>query len=261
LKSSFPSDPVFLKTLLEEKSRFYNQPSFIVSDPISIPHRFSRKEDIEIAGLLTAIIAWGNRKTIIRNASFLMSLMGNSPYQFILDSTEKDLLLFRSFVHRTFQGEDCDFLIRSLKHVYHNYGGLESLFSRVSSHNVRQAIGFFREKMLEPTHFKRSEKHLPDPFAGSAAKRINMFLRWMVRRDGNGVDFGLWKSLSPACLICPLDTHTARVSRQLGLLSRKTNDWQAAEELTANLRELDPDDPVRYDFALFGMGMDDSYIF
>jgi uncharacterized protein (TIGR02757 family) len=235
--------------------RLYNHPDFIPSDPVSIPHRFTQKEDIEISGFLTASISWGNRTTILRNASRLIEMLENSPYRFILDASEMELVRFRKFVHRTLQGEDCEFLIRALRRVYREYGGLEPLFSTLNIRGARHAISCFRDKMLETAHFQRSGKHLPDPASGSAAKRINMFLRWMVRKDSNGVDFGLWSTLSPANLICPLDIHSGRIARRFGLLCRNINDWKAAEELTVNLRRFDPADPVKYDFALFGMGI------
>lgn len=244
-----------LKACLEANYRFFNQPSFIFSDPISVPRRFTRKEDIEIAGLLTALISWGNRVTILKNAQRLLAPMSGSPYEFVVHASPRELLQFRGFVHRTFQSEDADFMVRALQHIYRNRGGLEPLFSTMNLYGPKHAIGQFRKAALEAPHFPRSEKHLANPESGSAAKRINMFLRWMVRSDEMGVDFGLWKSIDPANLICPLDVHSGRVARRLGLLIRKVNDWKAAEELTANLRRFDKKDPVKYDFALFGMGV------
>ncbi len=244
-----------LSDLLEVNYRRFNHPSFIAPDPISIPHRFTRKEDIEISGLLTALISWGNRTSILNSARRLMDLMSGTPHEFVLNATPSDLTPLRGFIHRTFQGEDCDFMIRAIQHIYKNKGGLEQVFSSVNQHGTKQAIIEFRNALLEVPHFRRSEKHLANPESGSAAKRINMFLRWMVRKDDRGVDFGLWRSIDPANLLCPLDIHSGRVARQLGLLERKANDWHAAEELTANLRKFDPTDPVKYDFALFGMGV------
>lgn len=244
-----------LKAFLETNYRRFNQPSFIPSDPISVPHRYSRKEDIEIAGLLTALISWGNRTSILKSAGRLMSMMSDAPFDFISHARTKDLIPVRNFVHRTFQGEDADFMIRALQHIYLNKGGLETLFQSMNGSGARHAITRFREAAFEVDHFPRTKKHLANPRSGSAAKRINMFLRWMVRQDKNGVDFGIWESIDPASLICPLDLHSGRVARRLGLLTRKINDWQAAEELTANLRQLDPSDPVKYDFALFGLGV------
>lgn len=244
-----------LYSFLEENYRRFNHPSFIASDPVSIPHRFTNKEDIEIAGMLTALISWGNRASILTSAERLLNLMSHEPHTFVMQSSRADLAPLRNFVHRTFQGEDCDFLVRALQHIYRNRGGLEALFVPEGDGGIRRAIGNFRQAALEVPHFPRSEKHLANPEAGSAAKRINMFLRWMVRSDDRGVDFGIWRSVDPASLICPLDVHTGRIARKLGLLTRKTNDWKAAEELTASLRAFDPSDPVKYDFALFGIGV------
>lgn len=244
-----------LEVILEENYRRFNQPSFIPLDPISIPHQFSRKEDIEVSGILTALISWGNRTAILNSARRLIALMEHSPYEFVLNATPDDLKRLRKFVHRTFQGEDADFLVRVLRHIYQDRGGLEQVFSSMNSHGAREAILRFRTAALEVDHFPRSLKHIANPDAGSAAKRINLFLRWMVRSDNHGVDFGIWQSINPSTLVCPLDVHSRRVARTLGLLHRKANDWKAAEELTENLRKFDPADPVRYDFALFGLGV------
>lgn len=244
-----------IKFLLEKNYLRFNRLSFIADDPVSIPHRFFRKEDIEIAGLLAALLAWGNRNSILKSANRLLDMTGDSPYEFIVNSAPEDLIPFRRFVHRTFQGEDCVFLMNSLQHIYRNKGGLEELFRIAQHEGVKIAIMNFRKAVLEAPHSPRSEKHFANPDAGSAAKRINMFLRWMVRKDDIGVDFGIWRSIDPAQLICPLDVHSARTARRLGLLTRKTNDWKAAEELTGRLRRFDPADPVKYDFALFGIGV------
>lgn len=244
-----------LKDFLEVSYRRFNHPSFIPVDPVSIPHMYTLKEDIEISALLTALISWGNRTSILKSARKLMSLMSDSPYEFIIHASDGDLVPFRSFVHRTFQGEDAGFMVRAIQHIYMNKGGLEQLFSSMDRYGASHAIRQFRNAALEVPHFERSEKHLANPDSGSAAKRINMFLRWMVRSDDRGVDFGIWKNISPASLICPLDVHSGRAARRLGLLERKANDWKAAEELTRNLRKFDPQDPVRYDFALFGIGV------
>jgi len=244
-----------LRDLLEENYLRFNHPSFIPLDPVSIPHQYTLREDIEIAGLLTALISWGNRASILNNARRLLAMMGNDPFAFISQASPHDLTQIRTFVHRTFQGEDADFMVRALQHIYRNHGGLEEIFSSLNEDGARKTIARFREIMLETPHFNRSRKHLADPESGSAAKRINMFLRWMVRSDPHGVDFGLWRRIDPANLICPLDVHSGRVARRLGLLKRKPDDWKAAEELTANLRKFDPRDPVKYDFALFGMGV------
>lgn len=245
-----------LRSFLEEKADRYNRPEFIATDPISIPHRFHHKEDIEIAGFLAATIAWGQRPVILKNASRLLAWMDDSPAAFVRGFSEKDLKPFRGFVHRTFHPEDCRYFLRALQRAYLDKGGLESLFTP-STHEqpLRELISEARRLFFLPPGPDRSRKHFSDPSRGSAAKRINMFLRWMVRQDDRGVDFGIWQQLNPSRLICPLDVHSARVGRKLGLLKRKSNDWQAAEELTISLRKLSPEDPVRYDYALFGLGV------
>lgn len=245
-----------LKELLEEKYSRYNQPAFVETDPLSIPHHFSRKEDIEIAGFLAATISWGNRKSILKNSAELMRLMGGSPYEFVSGHSSGDLRPLRKFVHRTFNGTDCVFFIRALRHINETYGGLEAAFNLEINDGLKGRIIGFRRAFFEISHPARTRKHISDPSRKSSAKRICMFLRWMVRSDGHGVDFGIWKSIKPAELMLPLDVHTGRVSRHLGLLKRKQNDWQAVEEVTERLREFDPNDPVKYDFALFGMGVD-----
>lgn len=251
-----------LKDFLETKAAQYNSPAFISTDPVSVPHHFTQKEDVEISGFLAAIIAWGQRVTIIRNAMQLIEWMDHAPHDFILNFTESDLEPFRRFVHRTFNGVDCEYFMWSLKNLYQKYGGLEPAFAKGLSPeepDLKNAILRFRQRLFEIDHPARTEKHIANPEKKASAKRINMFLRWMVRKDNNGVDFGLWNSLSPAQLICPLDVHTGGVARKLGLLSRKINDWQAAEELTENLRRFDPADPVKYDFALFGAGVFEKF--
>ncbi len=241
---------------LNEKFEYYNTRNFISPDPISIPHLYYKKEDIEIAGLFAATLAWGNRKSILKNANILMEKMDHQPHDFILNHQTKDLKRFDTFVHRTFNSSDLRFFISGLRHLYIKHGGLEGSFSNGSEGNVKQAIHLFRNRMLEVKHQHRSEKHLSDPFKKSSAKRLCMYLRWMVRRDNKGVDFGIWQSLSPSALHLPLDVHTGNVSRQLNLLKRTQNDWQSVEELTSQLRRLDPIDPVKYDFALFGLGVE-----
>jgi len=248
-----------LLEFLELKHDQYNHPSFNESDPISIPHLFTKKQDIEIAGFLTATISWGNRKSIIANARKLMRIMDDDPHYFIMEASESDLSQFRKFVHRTFNGEDCVFFLKSLKTIYTNHESMEELFLSSFHPGMNHAISHFRGNFLLKPHQKRTEKHVPDPLSGSAAKRINMFLRWMVRNDSHGVDFGIWKQIDPSILICPLDVHVGNVARKLGLLTRSTNDWKAAEELTANLRKFDPSDPVKYDFALFGLGIYEDF--
>ena len=240
-----------LKEYLDFKVQQYNTAAFISTDPIQLPHRFSRKEDIEIVAFLVSMIAWGKRNMIIKNGERLIEIMGNDPYSFIVDYSPNAL---PNFVHRTFNSSDLDFFFRSLKKIYSN-GGLEAAFESSSEiHGVKGRIINFRTVFLSEPHEKRSEKHISDPSKNSAAKRLNMFLRWMVRDSKQGVDFGIWKSISTAELCIPLDVHTANISRQLGILQRKQNDWKALEEIMGVLRKLDPNDPAKYDFALFGIG-------
>ena len=225
-----------------------------------IPHQYSGKEDIEISAFLTATIAWGNRKSIINNAKKLMELMGGSPYDFIMQHAEGDLQKLSGFVHRTFNGEDLKYFITALRHMYQNHGGLERVFSQnATKTSLQPAISKFKELFFELPHPIRTTKHVSDPLRGSAAKRINMFLRWMVRNNTTGVDFGLWKSISPSQLSCPLDVHSGNVARKLNLLKRKQNDAKALAELDKSLRKLDPEDPVKYDFALFGLGVFEKF--
>lgn len=245
-----------LKEFLDEKVKQYNTPDFIEQDPIQIPHSYSLKEDIEISGFLAATIAWGNRKMIIRNAKRMMELMGNSPYDFLINHKEKHLKNIDGFVHRTFNSTDFLTYIEALKNIYVNHYGLEGIFTRYKTDDtIQPAISKLKEVFFSVPHIQRTEKHLPDPLKGSAAKKINMFLRWMIRQDDTGVDFGIWKHIPPAILSCPLDIHSGRVARKLGLLNRKQNDAKAVIELDINLRQLDAGDPVRYDFALFGIGV------
>ncbi len=273
-----------IRSFLEEHYDRYNRPDFIELDPISIPHQFTKKQDIEIAGFLAATIAWGQRPTILRNANELMKRMDHAPHDFILNHTKKDLLQFKIFKHRTFNGVDCTFFLRSLQNIYRKNSSLEDVFCpppggglRGRTH-VKECILNFRKIFFSIPHPHRTQKHVSDPQSNSACKRINMFLRWMVRNDKRGVDFGIW-GCSPlpiaigmkgadtdalvsagGCLLsshlmCPLDVHSGNVARELGLLARKQNDWQSVEELTSRLREFDPQDPVKYDFALFGLGV------
>ncbi|HEX9981099.1 MAG TPA: TIGR02757 family protein [Flavobacterium sp.] len=244
-----------LKSFLDEKTAQYNNPVFIESDPIQIPHRFLNKEDIEIAGFLSATIAWGNRKMIIANGKKMMDLLGNSPYDFIMSHAADDLIRIENFVHRTFNGTDFHTFIKALQHIYKNHSGLENVFSRYYEHDsLQRSIHEFKKTFFEVNHHARTQKHISDPMNNSAAKRINMFLRWMVRDDKNGVDFGIWKSIPASALSCPLDVHSGNVARKLGLLSRKQNDAKALNELDKKLREFDKNDPAKYDFALFGLG-------
>ncbi|WP_100612318.1 TIGR02757 family protein [Confluentibacter lentus] len=249
-----------LKEFLDTKTKEYNNPRFIESDPIQIPHQFRNKEDIEIAGFLTASIAWGNRKSIINNAKRLMDLLDDSPYDFVIHHQETDLEKLQSFVHRTFNADDAIQFIKSLKHIYLQHNGLESVFAKYAeTDSMQTAISKFKTVFFEMEHLLRTQKHISDPLKNSAAKRINMFLRWMVRNDKTGVDFGIWKSISPSQLSCPLDVHSGNVARKLGLLNRKQNDAKALLELDKALRKLDPNDPVKYDFALFGLGVFEKF--
>ena len=249
-----------LKDFLDSKVTQYNKPDFIKSDPLQIPHCYSLKEDIEISGFLTATIAWGNRKSIINNAKRLMELMDHAPYDFVMQHKSKDLKGLKSFVHRTFNGLDCIQFIESLKHIYTHHNGLEGIFNKYSEKNSLQvAIHHLKQHFFEVEHLQRTQKHISDPLKKSAAKRINMFLRWMIRPNDTKVDFGLWPLLTPSQLSCPLDVHSGNVARKLGLLIRSQNDSRALNELDKNLRKLDPTDPVKYDFALFGLGVFEKF--
>jgi len=250
-----------LKSFLDEKAELYENLYFIENDPIQIPHHFKKKEDVEIAAFFTSIIAWGQRKTIINNARKLMSFMDNAPYDFILHHEEEDLKTFLGFVHRTFNSDDLLYFIYRLKLIYKEEGGLEKIFTESvlrNNGNVLDAISQFKTDFFNREHLNRTEKHLSDPGKGSSAKRINMFLRWMVRSDKKEVDFGLWKGIPTSSLYLPLDVHTGNVARHFGLLDRKQDDRKALEELMTILRAMDPMDPVKYDFALFGMGVNEG---
>ena len=249
-----------LKEFLDEKVDLYNHPNFIESDPIQIPHLYTLKEDIEIAGFLAATIAWGNRKMIINNAKRMMDLMGNSPYDFVMSHNGNDLQRLETFVHRTFNGQDFIGFIKSLQNIYLNQGGLESIFTiHQEKDSMQNAISKFKTIFFEIEHLNRTEKHISDPNKNSSSKRLNMWLRWNCRQDNKGVDLGIWKNISPSQLSCPLDVHSGNVARKLGLLTRKQNDAKALAELDQNLRALDPKDPVKYDFALFGLGVFEGF--
>ena len=249
-----------LKAFLDEKVTVYNHPNFIESDPIQIPHLYTLKEDIEIAGFLAATIAWGNRKMIINNAKKMMAFMGNSPYDFVMSHNENDLSPLESFVHRTFNGQDFIGFIKNLRHIYQNHNGLEAVFAQhQETQSMQKSISEFKKVFFETEHLPRTQKHISDPMNGSAAKRLNMMLRWFCRKDNNGVDLGIWETIPAAALSCPLDVHSGNVARKLELLLRKQNDAKALAELDANLRLLDPADPVKYDFALFGLGVFEGF--
>jgi uncharacterized protein (TIGR02757 family) len=244
---------------LNQKAAWFNRPSFIANDPISIPHLFSHKEDIEIAGFFAAVFSWGNRTTIINKSKALMQLMDMSPHAFCLNHSPSELKKLLSFKHRTFNATDLLYFIDFLHRHYSENKSLEAAFSRHGD-SVEKMLTGFHDYFFSTEEFpERTRKHIATPARGSTCKRLNMYLRWMVRRDKNKVDFGIWKKISPAMLICPVDLHVARVARRFGILQRKQTDWQAALELTGYLRTLDPEDPVKYDFALFGLGIDEKF--
>lgn len=247
---------VDLKRFLNEKVKQYNAVEFIENDPVSIPHLFFKPQDIEISGFITAIISWGQRPVILKNAATLMQKMDYAPHDFVLHSGENDLKDFKSFVHRTFNGDDVVYFLTALKRIYRNDETMGALFEKLTTKfSFPEAVHHFRNEIFNVHAAPRTRKHLGDPVKNSACKRLMMFLRWMARKDDNGVDFGIW-NISPSQLYCPLDVHSGRVARQLGLLQRRQDDWKAVEELTSNLRLLDASDPVKYDFALFGLGID-----
>ncbi len=249
-----------LKEFLDAKAEQYEHPQFLEQDPLQVPHRFTQKEDIEISAFLTATIAWGNRKSIINNALLMMELMDNTPYDFVMHHQNQDLDVFQRFVHRTFNAGDLAYFIQALKNIYTRHGGLERIFhEHQTTSGLQPAIHQLKGIFFELEHLQRTKKHISDPQTGSAAKRINMFLRWMVRSSEKGVDFNLWKTISPAQLSCPLDVHSGNVARKLRLLQRKQNDAKAVAELDNSLRKMDATDPVRYDFALFGLGVFEKF--
>lgn len=256
-----------LKNFLDEKYLAFNQPDFIENDPISIPHLFTEKNDIEIAAFLASLIAWGKRNLIIRSAKSMMDRMDMQPYHFVMQANEGELAGFDSFVHRTFNALDVKSMILALRNAYEHHGGLEGIFT-LKEENLLKYPPFLAEEkaylsiiqarnfLIHSPHFpSRTHKHLSNPAANSSAKRLNMFLRWMVRKDKRGVDFGIWNCLSMSDLICPLDVHTGNIGRKLALLTRTQDDAKAAIELTQSLREMCPEDPVKYDFSLFGLGV------
>jgi uncharacterized protein (TIGR02757 family) len=253
-----------LKNFLDDKVALYNLPQFIKEDPVSIPHAFTKKQDIEIAGFFAALLAWGNRKSIIKSCNSLLQLMDNAPYQFCLHHTAKDLKNLNGFKHRTFNSTDLLCLVQFLHLHYKNNHSLETAFSKwmkPGDKNVENALaGFHNYVFGDAACFaERTRKHIATPVKKSACKRLNMYLRWMVRQDNKGVDFGIWKTILPSQLICPLDVHVARVARRLKILHRTQDDWQAATELTGYLRTMDADDPVKYDYALFGLGVMEKF--
>jgi uncharacterized protein (TIGR02757 family) len=252
-----------LKKFLDRKVDEYNRPSFILNDPISVPHRFSKKQDIEIAGFFAAIFAWGNRTTIIQKSTELMGLMNNAPHEFCLNHDEEGLKRLTRFRHRTFNATDLLYFVSFLKFHYSRNESLETAFTQWMGNEdetLEKALnGFYHYFFSLEDPPARTRKHIASPEKNSGCKRLSMFLRWMVRKDGSGVDFGIWQHISPAQLICPVDLHVARVAKRFGLLTRNQTDWPAALELTAHLRKLDKQDPVKYDFALFGLGVIEHY--
>lgn len=249
-----------LKAFLDEKVEKFNHPVFIETDPIQVPKKFSEKENIEIAAFLTATISWGNRPAIINNALRLMNLMDNQPHDFVLNASRPELNNLARFVHRTFNGNDCIYFIQSLRNIYTSHGGLQTLFEKGFQYenSVKSALIHFHKLFFEIPG-ERTRKHVSNVDKGASAKRLNMFLRWMVRKDKGNVDFGIWNGIPASELLLPLDLHTGNVARKLGLLKRKSNDWKAVEEVTASLRNFDSADPVKYDFALFGLGIFEKF--
>ena len=248
-----------LKSFLDEKVQQYNAPSFIESDPISLPKLFSKKEDIEIAGFLAATISWGQRKAIIKAGHKILDWMGYEPYDFILNGDFGSIP--DGAVYRTFNGEDLRYFFNALRNIYQNLGGPEEVFAQgyLPNKNLKESIAHFREVFTSFREPGRSGKHLANVSKGSSAKRLCMFLRWMARKDKMRVDFGIWDKIDPADLMLPLDVHTGNTGRKLGILTRKQNDWKAVEEISAHLRELDPTDPIKYDYALFGLGVFEKF--
>ena len=242
--------------LLEEYFDYFNRKGFIKDDPIQVPHQFSKPEDIEISGFFSAMLAWGQRPVIIRNANLIVESMPDGPHEFLKFAEDFQLESFDFFKHRTFNGTDCIFFLKSLQNIYNNHGGLRAVFAdgyRLYG-NIPDSIRHFRNIFFSIPFPGRTLKHIPDLDKGAAGKRINMFLRWMVRKDNRGVDFGLWEEIPPSALYIPLDIHSGSVARELGLLKRKQSDWKSVSKLTMKLREFDPVDPIKYDFALFGLG-------
>jgi uncharacterized protein (TIGR02757 family) len=244
-----------IQKLLNQKVAYYNNTSFIKEDPISVPHQFTKQQDIEIAGFFAAIFAWGQRTTIINKAKELMQLMDNAPHDFCVQHQATDLKKFLTFKHRTFNADDTIYFIYFLQQHYSNHKTLETAFFPKKNSTVEEGLVHFRNYFFSYAHLPRTKKHISSPLQKSACKRLNMYLRWMVRADDKEVDFGIWKNIKPADLICPLDVHVSNIARQLGLLKSPKNDWTAAVELTENLKQMDAKDPVKYDFALFSMGV------
>lgn len=252
-----------VKALLEDRYQRYNTLAFIPHDPVSIPHLFTQKQDIEIAGFFAAILAWGQRKTIINKCKELLQRLDNAPYQFIQQHQDQDLKQLLGFKHRTFNDTDLLYLVYFFQWFYAQHNSLETAFigpQEAPATTQKERLEHFYNLVFSlPEAPHRTRKHISTPAKKSACKRINMYLRWMVRRDSHGVDFGIWNQLPMADLVCPCDVHVQRVARRLGLIQRTQSDWAMAEELTQNLRRFDPDDPVKYDYALFGLGVEEKF--
>jgi uncharacterized protein (TIGR02757 family) len=250
-----------LKDFLDRKVEEYNQPSFIAADPISIPHQFTQLQDVEIAGFFASIFAWGNRRIIINKTTELMALLGNAPYAFIMEHSDADLKRLLHFKHRTFNTTDLLYCIHFFKHHYSSHTSLEkAFFPDTTGTSVEAGLNHFHHYFFSlPDAPERTKKHIAAPFKKSTCKRLNMYLRWMVRNDDKGVDLGVWKSIQPKNLICPIDVHVARVARKVGLIQRPVTDWLTALELTEQLRQMDPNDPAKYDFALFSLGVIEKF--
>ena len=246
-----------LRELLDELHDKYNNPSFIEADPISVPHSFTDPIDREVAGFMAATIAWGNRRAIVQSSHRMMRYMDNAPRDFVLNASEAELAHLATFVHRTFNGVDFQDFVRGLRHIIDGWGSVGGFFEQnyEQSGDVRTAISEFRKEFFNVEHDKHAEKHLSSIDRGAACKRIAMYMRWFVRRDERGVDFGQWTKIPMSALYLPLDIHTGRMGRAMGLLTRKQDDWKAVEEITASLREFSPEDPTRYDYSLFGAGI------
>ena len=266
MKENGATDLPAIKKFFDSKVKAYNNAAFISEDPVCIPHLFTKKQDIEIAGLFAAVFAWGNRTTIIQKSKELMQGMDMSPHDFVLAREPQKMHSLKGFKHRTFKADDLYYFLEFLHHHYINFESLEDAFTKDAAVSPEISGGFvgsclvaFRRYFFSLEHLKRTEKHIASPEWNSSCKRLNMFLRWMVRKDNNGVDFGIWKKIKPSQLICPIDVHVARVAKRFNLLHRPQPDWQAALELTEWLRKLDPKDPVKYDFALFGLGVIENY--
>lgn len=250
-----------LKDFLDEKADLYNHPDFILDDPIAVPHMFFLEQDVEISAFLTATIAWGNRKSILKSAEVMMNLMENSPFDFVQNFTEKDLRAFpQKAIHRTFNTEDFKFFLKSLQRIYHHFGSLENLFVlNEDEGNFYHAIQRFRTVFFEENPLHRSKKHVASTYKNASAKRLIMFLRWMVRKDAKGVDFGIWKKIDQKNLSVPLDIHTGNIARKLELITRTQNDWKTVEAMDLVFRNWRPEDPAIYDFALFGLGVSGDF--